>query len=136
MHGAHGTLPTAVASSAWEPSCQGLYGFIKINAERAGSVLSWAQKRTLRLRHQLALVTTSHEAAGSALVREVPRSALQTMDDGDAMAASPVQVALQRTSHALAARVIFRDLFQGFSYLDCTRKQIAASGAASGPTVN
>ena len=54
------------------------------------------QKRTLFLRHRLSLVTTSHECASHA-VADVPRTALQTMDDGDAMAASPAQA-----SHAQA----------------------------------
>ena len=54
-----------------------------------------AQKRTLFLRHRLHLVTTSHEAAGHA-AREVPRTALQTMDEGDAMAASPCQASSAR----------------------------------------
>lgn len=40
-------------------------------------------------------MTTSHEAAGNA-AREVPRSALQTMDEGDAMAASAAQAASAR----------------------------------------
>lgn len=47
------------------------------------------QKRTLFLRHRLHLVTTSHEC--SHVAKEVPRSAQQTMNEGDAMAASPSQ---------------------------------------------
>lgn len=48
------------------------------------------QKRTLYLRHRLHLVTTSHECAH--VTREVPRTALQIMDEADAMAASPQHV--------------------------------------------
>ena len=47
------------------------------------------QKRTLYLRHRLHLVTTSHEC--SHVAKEIPRSAQQTMEEGDAMAASPSQ---------------------------------------------
>jgi len=45
------------------------------------------QKRTIRLRHKLDLVTTSHECAHVA--KEVPRTAAQIMEDGDAMASNP-----------------------------------------------
>ena len=47
------------------------------------------QKRTLKLRHKLELVTTSHECAHVA--KEIPRTAAQTMEDGDAMASTPQQ---------------------------------------------
>lgn len=47
------------------------------------------QKRTIRLRHKLDLVTTSHECAHVA--KEVPRTAAQIMEDGDAMASTPQQ---------------------------------------------
>lgn len=53
------------------------------------SLCVYVQKRTLYLRHRLQLVTTSHEC--SHVAKEIPRSAQQTMDDGDAMAASPMQ---------------------------------------------
>ena len=47
------------------------------------------QKRTLRLRHKLDLVTTSHECAHVA--KEIPRTAAQIMEDGDAMASTTQQ---------------------------------------------
>ena len=47
------------------------------------------QKRTIRLRHKLDLVTTSHECAH--VSKEVPRTAAQIMEDGDAMASTPQQ---------------------------------------------
>ena len=72
--GGHVHMPTQLFNTQW-PVC--------------------AQKRTLFLRHRLHLVTTSHEAAGHA-AREVPRTALQTMDEGDAMAASPCQASSAR----------------------------------------
>lgn len=65
------------------------------------------QKRTLQLRHKLNLVTTSHECAHTP--KEVPRTAAQTMNDGDAMASTP-QLAesvqkdiLERSQHAVPA---------------------------------
>ena len=67
----------------------------------------YLQKRTLQLRHKLNLVTTSHECAHTP--KEVPRTAAQTMGDGDAMASTP-QLAesvqkdiLERSQHAVPA---------------------------------
>ena len=63
------------------------------------------QKRTLYLRHRLHLVTTSHEC--SHVAKEVPRSAQQTMDEGDAMAACPSQAeAVQQDIMASSQRSV------------------------------
>ena len=74
---------------------------------RSSYPLVHLQKRTLQLRHKLNLVTTSHECAHTA--REVPRTAAQTMCEGDAMASTP-QLAesvqkdiLERSQHAVPA---------------------------------
>ncbi|BDA46183.1 probable phospholipase A1 PLIP3, chloroplastic [Coccomyxa sp. Obi] len=67
--------------------------------------LNKLNKRTLYLRHRLHLVTTSHEC--SHVAKEVPRSAQQTMDEGDAMAASPSQAeAVQQDLMASSQRSV------------------------------
>lgn len=78
------------------------------------------QERTLWLRHKLRLVTTSHECAHVA--KEIPRTAAQTMDEGDAMASTPQQAQtaqkdiLQSSQNAVPAMAV-RHL--GLSMLHC-----------------